>query len=251
VSRQARLLVFLAGAGGMAAAFLLAFVAMPAFGSHFHPYRNLAVPAAVARRTANAVSSVNFDLRGIDTLGEETILLASVLGAAVILRPSHDEPRRSPSGGRVTSSTRLLGYVFLPVTLVIALDVIAHGHVTPGGGFQGGVILGTGIHLLYVSASYQVLEKVRPLDAFEWFESLGTGAFAGLGVAALVTTGAFLANIVGYGSFGELLSAGTVPILNGAVGVAVASGTVILLASFLDRDMHTPDTPEPANEDGQ
>jgi multicomponent Na+:H+ antiporter subunit B len=194
------------------------------------------VAASVQHRSANVVSSVNFDQRGLDTLGEESILFASVIGAALLLRPADDEKEVRPlSAGRVLESTRLLGYAMMPITLVIGLDVIAHGHLTPGGGFQGGVVVGTGIHLLYVAGSYGALQRVRPVRVFEWSEALGAGAFACLGVVALFVGGSFLSNIVPNGMFGNLFSAGTVPLLNAAVGVEVASGTAVLLAKFLDQ----------------
>ncbi|HEY3942458.1 MAG TPA: MnhB domain-containing protein [Acidimicrobiales bacterium] len=229
-----RTVVFLAGAAGVVVLAVVAALHIPGFGSTFHPYRTAAVEASVKHVAANVVSSVNFDQRGLDTLGEESILLASILGAAILLRPAKDETEKRPlSAGRVLESTRMLGYLMMPITLVIGLDVIAHGHVTPGGGFQGGVVVGTGIHLLYVAGSYPALEKARPLRAVEWGEAIGAGAFASLGVAALVASGAFLSNVIGTGSFGQLLSAGTVPLLNGAVGIEVASGTAVLLGAFL------------------
>lgn len=235
MSRSLRLGVFSAGAGGTAVLFLLAVLDMPAFGGRFHPYRNHAVPAALAHATANVVSSINFDQRGMDTLAEESILLASVVVVATLLRKTDGEAWRKEKRGRVLDSTMLMGWILLPYTLLLGFDVVAHGHLTPGGGFQGGVVLGTGIHLLYVAGRYDMLRRVRPIRPFEWGEAIGTGAFACFGVAGALVTGAFLANVVPRGTFGTLLSAGSVPILNGAVGVEVASGVVVLVSAFLDQ----------------
>lgn len=238
MNRRGRMLVFLVGAGCVAAMFTVAFFRMPAFGGTAHLYRDLAVPAAVAHHTANVVSSVNFDQRGIDTLGEETILLASVVGAAVLLRPSEEEAELRPKQiGQTMESTKLAGYLLLPVTLLIGFDVILHGQVTPGGGFQGGVVLATGLHLLYVSGSYRSLDRLRPLELFDVGESLATAAFGVLGIAGILASGAFLANIIGGGTFGQIVSGGTVFVLNAAVGMAVACGMVALLAKFLQQDI--------------
>jgi multicomponent Na+:H+ antiporter subunit B len=238
VSRSARLVVFLIGAGCVAAMFAVAFFKMPAFGGSMHLYRDLAVPASVSHYTANVVASVNFDQRAIDTLGEETILVASVIGAAVLLRPAEEEAEMRPKAvGRTLEATKLAGYLLLPVTLLIGLDVVLHGQVTPGGGFQGGVILATGLHLLYVTGSYRALDRLRPLELFDTGEAVGAAAFAGVGIAGIVVAGNFLANIVPGGTFGQLLSAGTVPILNGAVGLEVGCGIVVLVAHFLQQDI--------------
>ncbi|MEU6279288.1 hypothetical protein [Streptomyces sp. NPDC047028] len=119
MSERGRIAVYLVAASALAALLVLAFLRMPAFGSDVHLYRDLAVPAAVKHVTANVVSAVNFDQRALDTLGEETILLGSVVGAAALLRPAQRESeRRSPRTGRTLEATGLMGYVLLPVTLI-------------------------------------------------------------------------------------------------------------------------------------
>ncbi len=236
MTRQVRLWLVAAAAGGIAVLLITSFINLPGFGSKHHPYRDAAVSAAVAHRTANVVSSINFDTRAIDTLGEEVILLASVVGVATLLRRAKGERRRAGlAEGRILELTKFAGYQMLGATVLIGLDVVAHGHLTPGGGFQGGVVLATGLHLLYVAGRYRALERLRPLPAFELGEAAGATAFAGLGVAGLAVVGGYLTNLWPRGNFGQLFSAGTVPLLNVAVGIEVASGVVILLAKFLEQ----------------
>lgn len=238
MNRRVRAAVFVAAAGVLAAFFVAAALDMTPFGAAFHPYRDHAIRAAVEHVTANVVSSVNFDQRGLDTLVEETILLGSVLAAAALLRPQPDEEqRRIPEVGRILPSTRLLGYVMLPLTIVIGIDLVVHGHLTPGGGFQGGVVIGTGIHLVYVSGSFRAVERLRPLTPYRVAEALGAAGFACLAMATAIAGLGFLANVISKGSFAQLFSAGTVPVLNGLVGVEVAAGVVVLLASFLDQEV--------------
>src|SRR4051794_40831496 len=108
--------MFVVAGGAVGAMLVLGVLDLPHFGSSFHPYRDAAVPAAVAHATSNVISSVNFDLRGLDTLGEETILLASVLGVAALLRPAEDEDERKPRpAGSLLDMTRLVGHGLLPV----------------------------------------------------------------------------------------------------------------------------------------
>lgn len=236
MSRRGRLLVFLLGAAGVAALYLAAVLQAPAFGTATHPLRDAAVRAALAHATANVVSAVNYDSRALDTLGEETLLLASVIGTAALLRPTARDRETSDAhdAEHVLEPVQLAGYVMLPVTLLIGADVVVHGQLTPGGGFQGGVVLGTGIHLVYLTGRYRALERVRPLRVFVAGEAVGTAVFAATGLAGLAAAG-FLANVLPTGTFGTLLSAGTVPLLNAAVGVEVASGVIVLLAGFLDQ----------------
>jgi len=231
---------WLCAAGALGVAFLLvtAFLRMPGFGGDLHVYRDLALPAALARMTPNLVSSVNFDLRALDTLGEETIVAAAVVGTLSLLQPSPAERERiEPQRGYVMPVVKVAGYLLLPVTLLLGLDVVAHGHLTPGGGFQGGVVLATGWHLLYISGSYPALARLRPIDWCEYAEAAATGLYVVTGLAGLIAGGAFLANVLPKGEFGSLLSAGTVPVLSVLVGIEVAAGLVVLLAQFLGQGL--------------
>jgi multicomponent Na+:H+ antiporter subunit B len=239
VTRSTRYLLFFMGGGLLAVLFVWGVVGMPTFGSSDHPYRDRAVHASAAHQTANVVSSVNFDQRGFDVLGEESIFFASVIGAAALLRPSKDEreQHKAESGrvGHVMASTRFLGYVLFPLTLLVGFDVVAHGHLTPGGGFQGGVILATGLHVLYIAGKYDALEKLRPVTAFELGEVLGALGYAGLGLAGIGISGSFFANVIPFGTFGAFLSSGVVEVLNFAVGVEVACGVIVLLSHFFEQ----------------
>ena len=157
-------------------------------------------------------------------------------GVSALLRPVHRERRREvPDDGRVLESTSLLVYLLFPLTVVLGLDVVAHGAITPGGGFQGGVVLSTGIHLLYVGGRFSLLRRLRPLDWFEHGEALGVVLFGALGVAGAAMGASLFANVVPQGELSAFVSAGTVPLFNAAVGMTVASSIVVLLASFLDQ----------------
>lgn len=238
MSRGLRTALFLAGAAGLGILMWLSFAQLPPFGQNQHLSRDLAVPAAISRATANVVASVNFDQRALDTLGEETILLGSVTGVMALLRPAIEEREYQSSGRRTAlDATRLVGYLMLPVTIALGIDIVVHGHLTPGGGFQGGVVLAAGLHLLYITGSFRALDRLRPVNAFDIGEALGAAAFVAIGLAGLVFGGVFLANLLPTGKLGNLLSSGSVPLLNLAVGVEVACGMTVLLAQFLAQEI--------------
>ncbi|WP_314174581.1 MnhB domain-containing protein [Streptomyces winkii] len=243
MTRRGRLVLFLAAAAVVAAFLVAAFAVLPHFGGGHHPYGDRSVHAAFAHRTANVVSSVNFDQRALDTLGEETILFAAVLGAVVLLRQIAGERRRPPRRAKVSAAIRRLGVLLLPVALLVGLYVVAHGQITPGGGFQGGVVVATALHLLYVAADYGALERIRPLSLYEAGDAAGEAAFAVTGIATVLAGSAFLANVLPWGTFATLSSAGTVVVLNAAVGMEVACGIVVLLAHFLDQAVEIEEPP--------
>ncbi|MFH8786681.1 MnhB domain-containing protein [Streptomyces roseoverticillatus] len=233
MTRRVRLWVLAAGLLATAALYAAACTQLPGFGGSWHPYGDRAVRAALQQRTANTVSSVNFDLRAFDTLGEESVLFASVLGTVVLLRRTRDEKRVAPEPVRVPAALRRYGRLMLPVTLLIGLYVIAHGQLSPGGGFQGGVVAATSLHLLYIAVDYPALERFRPLGLYELADGAGEAAYVLLGAAGLIAGSAYLANVLPLGTFNTLSSGGTVPLLNAAVGIEVTSAVVVLLAHFL------------------
>ncbi|HEY9388730.1 MAG TPA: MnhB domain-containing protein [Mycobacteriales bacterium] len=248
MTRSARTALLLTAAAGIGVLLVLAFVRLPHFGTANHPYGTRAIGTALAdRHTANVVSSVNFDQRALDTLGEEFILFASVLGALVLLRPGRDEVEftgngdhladRSHRPGQVLDTVRLLGYLLLPVTMLVGWYIVVHGAITPGGGFQGGIVLATGLHLLYLAGDYRALRALRPIRPFDVGEAVAAGAFVLVGLAGTVLAGGFLTNFLPTGVLRSLASGGTVPLLNTVVGIEVAAGLVLLLARFFEQDL--------------
>ncbi|MEU0409666.1 MnhB domain-containing protein [Streptomyces griseorubiginosus] len=236
MSRRVRLWLVAVGGAGLAVLFTAAALDLPAFGGDHHPYGDRAVHASLARHTANVIASVNFDQRAFDTLGEMTILFAAVVGCGILLRQTRDEHRAHPEPQEVARPVRRYALLVLPLALLTGLYVIAHGQLSPGGGFQGGVVAATSLHLLYLGADYRALERVRPVGLYETGDAIATSAYVVTGLAGLIGGSAFLANtLLPYGTFNTLSSGGTVPLLNAAVGMEVACAVVVLLARFLDQ----------------
>jgi multicomponent Na+:H+ antiporter subunit B len=241
VSLEAQRRLFLAGAVVLAAVWLWGLSGLPPAGVYRGPYGDVLNRVAVAERAAtNVVASVTFDYRGFDTLGEEYILFAAVLGVAILLRAQHDEQELPPDdeiAGRhvpaTSNAVRIMGLTLVGPTVLFGLYMIATGHLTVGGGFQGGVVLATGALLVYLCWDALTLDKVRPTELVEAADAAGAAGFAVAGVAGLVATGAFLANFLPLGAPGRLLSAGTMPLINVSTGLEVGAGFVLIISSFL------------------
>jgi multicomponent Na+:H+ antiporter subunit B len=234
------LVLFWVGAVVLAVVLGGAILGLPEFGQTPHPYGQRAVDAALDQRTANAVASVTLDQRALDTLVEEFILFTAAVGTVLLLRrmdaEAEDRGERHAYGPQdVFDALRLVGYLLFPVTLLVGCYIVLHGHVSPGGGFQGGVVLATGVHLAYLAGDLRTLERLRPVSVFDVTEALGAAAYVVIGLAGLVAGSAFLANVLPLGALGDLLSAGHIPLLNIAVGIEVGSALVLLLAKFLEQ----------------
>jgi multicomponent Na+:H+ antiporter subunit B len=195
------------------------------------------------RQTTNVVAAVVFDYRGVDTMGEEFILFASVMGVALLLRHSRRERRRLPE--RVQSdAVRLTGIGFAAALLVLGLYVVAHGPLTPGGGFQGGVVLASAFALLFLAGDYHTYRSLTPTPVVDLAEGMGAGGYAVIGIVSLLLGSAFLHNFGPLGTTGTLASGGSIPFLNVASALEVGAAFVLLFTEFLDELVLRPRVPE-------
>jgi len=115
--------------------------------------------------------------------------------------------------------------------------VIAHGYLTAGGGFQGGVATASGLVLLYAAGRYSSYRAASPRALIDFAEGTGAGVYAAVGVAALVVGAAFLENVLGLGTTGTLAAGGTISLLNAATGLEVTAAVVLICHEFLEEVM--------------
>jgi multicomponent Na+:H+ antiporter subunit B len=238
---RVRRIVFLVAAGVLAGVLAWGFSGLPRFGTFDGAYGQLLNRLAVPQRhITDVVTAVNFDYRGFDTLGEEFIFFAAVLGVALILRAQPDEHaghRVDYATGRAVPPTsdavRVLGLGLTPPTVLFSLYVVTHGHLTPGGGFQGGVILATGVLLIYLAGEFDDLHGLYTEAALERSEAIGGAGYVAIGLLGMAAGTAFLDNVLPLGRIGSVFSAGTVPLINLTVGLEIAAGLVLLLTTFL------------------
>ncbi len=176
---------------------------------------------------ANIVTAVVLGYRGLDTLGELSILFAAATAGGLVLGKVRRR-ERAAAGFILRSGADLL----FPLLLVAGLYIVIHGHLTPGGGFQGGVIL---------AAAFFLPLLARPQDSLDhgWLsliEGLAGAAFIAIGLIALYQGRPFLAPLLDQGVLGELVSAGSLPLLYLAVGLKVGAELASLLSRLAGDD---------------
>lgn len=245
MSPRLRRAVFLVGAAGSAALLAWGLAGLPEFGRYRGPYGDVIVRSAIPERhVAETVTAVVFDYRGLDTLGEVTILFAAAVGVALLLRAGREEEERDPEREAAarerpppSDAVRLLGSSLIGPTVVLGLSLVGHGHITSGGGFQGGVVAASALMLVFLTGRYLAFRRVNPLALVDLAKGAGVVAYVAIGMLGLAAGPAFLANGVSLGRTGDLASGGTIPLLNLSVGLTVAAGVVLIVSEFLEQTL--------------
>lgn len=129
--------------------------------------------------------------------------------------------------------------------ITFGLYIIAHGHLTPGGGFQGGTVIATAFALLFVAFGKKATDSLRKelLVALECTALLGFIGLAYLGLSKtfffnfLANSGLLFGETVSFGpNQGLVNTAGVIPLMNIFVGVEVSCGLTIIMLLFMGRD---------------
>ena len=250
MKRRGRLIFFLLSAAAFAGVYLWGLRGLPAVGHYRGPYGDvLNRVATYERHVTDIVTAVNFDYRGFDTLGEEFILFMSVIGGSVLLRRQREEDKsehrddnladESPErqAPQPSDAVRVLTLGLVGPLVVFGLYIVAHGQLTPGGGFQGGVILATAPLLVYLAGDLKKFKQITSHTLVEVGEAVGAGGYLGIGLAGLIMGGAYLRNVAALGQTGNINSGGTIALINLATGLEVAAGFVLLLYAFLEQTL--------------
>lgn len=237
---RVRIMVFLIAAVGMAALFAWSYRDLPPLGDYRGPYGYYITQLAVYERHAtDTVNAITYDYRGIDTLGEEYILFASVIGVLLLFRkqPEEDESNKDWEFPEdripATDTIRITMQVMVAMMVVFGIYIASHGQLTPGGGFQGGVMLATAPLLVFLSGRVDTFDKVVSSPLLDLAEATGAAGYAAIGVSAILAGAAFLTNWIPLGQTGSLLSSGTIECISVAVGLEVSGSFVLVMHSYL------------------
>ncbi|MFO8062991.1 MAG: MnhB domain-containing protein [bacterium] len=164
----------------------------------------------------NIVTSVVTQYRGYDTIGEITILFLAVTGIYLLISTmglKSTGKLLEPAGNIVKSASIIL----FPVIMIFGIYIIVNGHLSPGGGFQGGAVIGSGMLLLFLS------DRRREVSSglSHAVESMAVIIILLIGLIGIYTANIFLINLMGTGMFGSIISGGIIPLLYSLIGIKV------------------------------
>jgi multicomponent Na+:H+ antiporter subunit B len=231
---------------GLSAVLVIGFTGLPDFGDAHElvgSVVNLTEPSL--RHATDVVTALNFDIRAFDTLGEEFILFVSVSGVALLLRQMRDESEHEEQAAGIedhrfsgaSDGLKVLSLVLIPMVVAFGAYLVFHGQLTPGGGFQGGVVLAAGPVTVLLAGRYLSMRRIAPKRLVESADAIGATGYALVGIAGLLFVGTFLMNPLPLGQPGHLLSAGMMPINSIAVGLEVTGAFLVVWTEFLDQTM--------------
>jgi multicomponent Na+:H+ antiporter subunit B len=178
----------------------------------------------------NLVTSVVVTYRGLDTLGEVTVLFAAAAGISLVFqfirRDKGDNPAGNGTEGdlpsRIEASEILktASGILLPMILLFGVYIFVHGHLTPGGGFQGGVVIASAILMAFLAGT--IGEASHGLITV--LETVAGAGYVAVGLLGLWLAAGFLdPRFLPFGEFGQLFSAGAIPVIYSLIGIKVGS----------------------------
>lgn len=204
----------------------------------------------------NLVTSVLADYRGYDTMFETVVIFCAGITVLIVLRrtPSRKRKEKRSLLSLKTSPTvtellktkdkvikprpdrqgadiilRTAARLLVPVMQIFALYVVAHGHHSPGGGFQGGVILGASFILLAIAYDLKfVLRRFKETTTL-FFSAVGVIIYAGIGTLCLV----FGRNFLAYAAWAKVLGISEVEAhSHGMLGVEIGVAITVMAIMF-------------------
>lgn len=164
----------------------------------------------------NIVTAIVVTYRGLDTLGEVTVLfLTAAIIAFFIKKQSSVRNLRLNSEIFKTAAA-----ILFPIIMMLGIYIFINGHLTPGGGFQGGAVIASGVILSLLAFPNEPINN----KIFNYVESASGLVFVGLGALGVFIGAGFLDNaILPLGTFGKLFSAGAIPVIYSFIGLKVGA----------------------------
>lgn len=244
MSRKGRILLFLIGAIGAAAVYCTGIRNLPPWGDYRGPYGDVVASLSVYERHAtDTVNAITYDIRGFDTLGEEFILFSAVTGVMLLLRPESQQQRRRTAEGEnpesfqdraaLSETVQVFTTGMFGFSVLFGIYIGTHGQLTPGGGFQGGVLVAAAPMLLYTAENTEAFRRILSHPLMEFFEALGAAGYAVIGLVAMAFSVPFLTNVLPLGQTGDVFSSGTIAVISACVGVEVAAGFMLVTYEYL------------------
>lgn len=189
---------------------------------------------------SNTVSSIYLGYRLMDTLGETLVLFVAITGTMSILlnfdkqalksieTQSSLSPEKREKNALRTNLVEVVASKLGPIILLFGLYVMFFGHISPGGGFQGGVIIASAIVFLVLGTD--VKTKITNSHVLERIEAFSFISLILITTYVVFFPDGFFSNITTGSSF---VSAGIIIILNIIIGIKVGTSLAVMIIAMM------------------
>lgn len=190
----------------------------------------------------NVVTGIILNYRGFDTLGESHVLFTAVCTVLMLLHLTgsekyaageSDDRHFEPKNDVILQTT---AQTLIPCIFVLGAYVILNGHLSPGGGFSGGAILGSGLILYLCAFGYKKTEHFMNEKVFKAISASSLSFYTLSKGYHFITAFNGIQSFIGTGTAGAILSGGLLLPLNIAVGCIVAMTMYTLYTMFRKGD---------------
>jgi len=189
----------------------------------------------------NLVAGMILDYRAFDTLGESHVLFTGICAVMILLASKGDRKRamryqaeESLFDTALDPIVNCMARFLIPCLLLFGVYVLLNGHLSPGGGFSGGAILGAALIFYSMAFGFDSIEKFMNEKSIKAITCCSLGFYVVAKSYSFVTGANHLPSIITTGNPGDILSAGLILPLNVAVGLVVAC-TMYSIFSFFKR----------------
>lgn len=180
----------------------------------------------------NVVTGILITFRGFDTLGEVAVLFMVAASVGLLLsgkgeggEQARDDEARPPPSELVRNGAEIV----LPMIFLFGAYVILNGHLSAGGGFQGGAVVASGVMLLMLAHPASAINHA----VLSVTELLAGVVYVLIGILGIALGSGFLdSHILPRGDFGAFISAGAIPVISALLGIKVGAELSVIIDRF-------------------
>ena len=229
---------------------------LPAYGDPNHPVNNEVSARYIEQGlqetgAVNIVTGMILDYRAFDTLGESTVLFSAAMVVLFLLRMDaqshkysslaramkespHNETFDEPHRDIILQKTAM---ILVPVVLIFGVYVVLNGHLSPGGGFSGGAIMGAGLMLYVTAFGFASIRRFFTYKTYQYVVLMALLTYACSKCYSFYTGANHIHSIIPLGTPGAILSSGLILVLNICVGFVVTCTMYAFYAMFRKGEM--------------
>ena len=188
----------------------------------------------------NIVTGMILDYRAFDTFGESNVLFIATCTVLILMRNDKRdkngvlESEKSDRYFEPKADTILqkMAFILVPIIMIFGIYIVLNGHISPGGGFSGGAIIGAGLILYLGAFGFKKTERFFTEKTYKSI-SLCSLLFYCLAKSYSFFMGAnHLETGIPLGTPGDIISSGLILPLNICVGLVVACTMYTFYALF-------------------